>query len=147
MILKLKQDETKGEVEVGITYPNMDEDVKHLIAVVRSCESKIKCREKGEEKFIPVSDIYYVESVDKRCFLYGKERVYATDLRLYQLKEQLETFGFVQIRKSCLLNIRILESIRSLPSSRMEVTLINGEHLLVNRKYLSDIRHALEEES
>lgn len=65
------------------------------------------------------------------------------DFRLYQLKEKLQSSGFVQISKSCLLNINALESIRPLFNSRMEATLKNGEKVCVNRKYLKDVKKAL----
>ncbi|MDE6406050.1 MAG: LytTR family transcriptional regulator DNA-binding domain-containing protein, partial [Lachnospiraceae bacterium] len=72
-----------------------------------------------------------------------EKEVYHIDLRLYQLKERLQSAGFVQISKSCLLNINALESIRPLFNSRMEATLKNGEKVCVNRKYLQEVKKAL----
>lgn len=70
--------------------------------------------------------------------------MYAAEPKLYQLLNELEHSGFIQISKSCILNIHYMASIKSLPNSKMEAKLKNAEHLLVNRKYLAGIRRALE---
>lgn len=66
--------------------------------------------------------------------------MYHSQYRLYQLKDKLHEYGFVQISKSCLLNIDILESMRPLFNSRMEATLKNGEKLNINRNYLNEVK-------
>ncbi|HWQ74703.1 MAG TPA: LytTR family DNA-binding domain-containing protein, partial [Syntrophomonas sp.] len=48
----------------------------------------------------------------------------------------------VQVSKSCLINMNVLESIRTLFNSRLEATLINGEKVNVSRTYLAAIRDA-----
>lgn len=92
---------------------------------------------------INILDIYYIESVDKKTFVYLENTVYRTDFRLYQLKDKLRAYGFVQISKSCILNINTLESIRPLFNSRMEATLKNGEKVNINRNYLNGVKKAL----
>ncbi len=92
---------------------------------------------------INILDIYYIESVDKKTFVYLENAVYRTDFRLYQLKDKLRAYGFVQISKSCILNINTLESIRPLFNSRMEATLKNGEKVNINRNYLNGVKNAL----
>ena len=91
------------------------------------------------------SDIYYIESVDKKTFLYCEKEVYRTEFRLYQLMDMLSGLGFVQISKSYILNINTLDSIKPLLNKRMEATLKNGERLHVSRKYLTNIKHELQE--
>ena len=104
---------------------------------------QIKCAGGNAEQMINILDIYYIESVDKKTFVYLENAVYRTDFRLYQLKDKLKTYGFVQISKSCILNINILESIRPLFNSRMEATLKNGEKVNINRNYLNEVKNAL----
>ncbi|MDR2184936.1 MAG: LytTR family transcriptional regulator DNA-binding domain-containing protein, partial [Treponema sp.] len=58
--------------------------------------------------------------VDKRTFVYCDKAVYHIEQHLYQLIKELAKSGFVQISKSCLVNINMVESIRQLFNSRME---------------------------
>jgi len=58
------------------------------------------------------------------------------------LFEQLREYAFVQVSKSCFINMDVLESIRTMLNSRLEATLINGEKINVSRTYLSGIKNA-----
>ena len=104
---------------------------------------QIPCENDGVEQMVSAAGIYYIESVDKRTFIYLKKAVYRTDYRLYQLMEDLRDYGFVQISKSCILNINVLDCIKPLLNSRMEATLKNGEKVYINRNYLRDVKRAL----
>ena len=144
MLLKLEENKSYKELEVLIKYAAMNEEVERVIALIRAAEIKVKCKCDGQEKYLNASDIYYIESVDKKTFVYGEEKVYQTDYRLHEIEDRLQNAGFVRISKSCLLNIHILDSIRPLLNSRLEATLQNGEIVYVTRKYLRTIKEMLE---
>lgn len=144
MIVKLEQDFTKQDIEILMKYPKMNQEVERIVSLLQSAEKRIKCDLHGIEKLLHISDIYYVESVDKKTFVYCEQEVYHTDLRLYQLMAILEKQGFVQISKFCILNLNVLDSFRPLINSRMEAILKNGERLFVTRKYLAKIKQELQ---
>lgn len=143
MKIKAVQETDCDETEVIIKYGKMDRSVHRIIALLKSFDIQIKCNNENEEILINASDIFYVESVDKKTFIYLKDRVYQTDLRLYQLINELSHLGFVQVRKCCILNVNVLLSVKPLINSRMEATLKNGEKILINRNYLNEIRKIL----
>ena len=143
MKIKTEQDLSCNEIEVIIKYPQKDKQVNRIIDFLQSFDMQIKCAGDNTEQMINILDIYYIESVDKKTFVYLENAVYRTDFRLYQLKSKLQTYGFVQISKSCILNINTLESIRPLFNSRMEATLKNGEKVNINRNYLNGVKNAL----
>lgn len=144
MILKTEQDKTCNDIEVYVRYAELDSRTQRIISLIRSFDKSIKCREENAERFIGVSEIYYIESVDKRTFIYTNDSFFQTEQRLYQLEQELATLGFVRVSKSCIVNINSLKSIKPLFNSRMEATLKNGERLNITRKYLGNIRQALE---
>ena len=144
MIIKLEQDSLIDDTEILIKYATLNKDVERIITLLQSLETRIKCNLDGNEKLVNASDIYYFESVDKMTFAYCERCVFRTELRLYQLAEDLAHLGFVQINKACILNINILDSIKPIFNSRMEATLKNGERLNVSRKYLETIKQALQ---
>lgn len=146
MKIKTEQDLSCNEIEISIKYPQKDRQVNRIIDFLQSFDMQIKCDIDNTERMINIPDIYYIESVDKKTFVYLEKAVYHTDFRLYQLTDKLHGYGFVQISKSCILNINALESIKSLFNSRMEATLKNGEKVYINRNYLSGIKKALKGE-
>lgn len=144
MIVKLEKDISQKEIEVLIRYAEKTRMVERLQELIESVDKTVKCRIDTGEIWIKASDIYYIESVDKRTFVYGDKAVYRTELRLYQLTEELMSAGFVRVSKSCLLNINMLQSMKPLMNSRLEATLANGEKINVTRKYIPEIRKKLE---
>ena len=147
MIIKLEQDLSCTDIEVTVKYGKDKENLQRIVELLKSVDLQIKCDNDGIERMINASDIYYIESVDKQTFVCLEKEVYHTDFRLYQLIEQLKNHGFVQISKSCILNIHYMNSIKPIFNSRMEVTLKNNERVYINRNYLGEVKQALKGES
>lgn len=147
MIIKLEQDLSRKNIEIRIKYATMNKDVERVVTILQCVDTRIMCRLDDSEKLVNISDIYYFESVDKRTFVYCEQTVYRTESRIFQLAKDLAHLGFVQINKACILNINVLDSIKSLLNSRMEATLNNGERLYITRKYLDNIKRVLQERS
>ena len=145
MHVKLEKDLSVQGIEIYIKYAEMNKDVERIATMLQSISTRIKCMGEDSEKFTNLADIYYFESVDKVTFAYCEKEVYRTDLRLYQIVDDFAHLGFVQISRACVLNINFLDSITPLLNSRMEATLHNSERLYVTRKYLKDIKLALQE--
>jgi DNA-binding LytR/AlgR family response regulator len=142
--VKLIKNQIDGqiEIEVEIRFAELDAEVVKLIERIEHIESFIYGTDSGRQYKIRTSDIYYAESVDKKTFIYTKDAVYRSEYRLYRLIEMLKASDFVQVSKSCLINMNVLDSIRTLFNSRLEVTLINGEKVNVSRTYLNNINMA-----
>ena len=141
LIMRERQELT--EPEVTVEYREMTGSVKRVADFVRAVEQTISGRKEGEEYTIPLQEIYYVESVDKKTFIYCEKDVYQSNRKLYELEEVLIPAGFVRVSKSIILNIEMLKGVKSLVNSRLEAILSNGERICVTRKYLKDIRGAL----
>lgn len=146
MIIKLEQDLSCMDIEVIIKYGKDKENIHRIVNLLKSVDIQIKCNDNRTERMVNISDIYYIESVDKQTFVYLEKEVYHTDLRLYQLIGQLKKYGFIQISKSCILNIYYMDSIKPIFNSRMEATLKNSERVYINRNYLNDVKRALKGE-
>ncbi len=146
MKVTFEHDPDCGGIEVTVRYAVMNGDVRRVKALINSAAARVPCAADGKMRYIGTSEIYYIESVDKRTFVYCAKEVFRTELRLYRLADELSGAGFVQISKSCVLNVNVLDSVKPLLNSRMEATLINGERLYITRKYLPGIKRALEME-
>lgn len=131
------------ELEVIINYHEMDSRVTQLLKRIESCDHTVYGNDEGRQFKISLYDIYYIESVDKKTFIYTKDQVFRSGRKLYSLMDELKTYEFVQVSKACILNLNVLKSIESLYNSRMIATLINGEKITVSRTYLSHIKAAL----
>jgi len=146
MILKLEQHISQKDIEVLITYPVKNKTLERIVSLIKSVDTQIECYSDDIVKSVNVSDIYYIESIDRKTVVFCENESYQVKGRLYQILEKLADNGFVQISKYCVLNINKLEKIRSLANSHLEALLSNGKCLYVTRKYLSGIQRILLED-
>lgn len=145
MKITLKENKTKNDIEVLIEYPEMSEIVNRIEHAVKSVDNVVRCLDDDEHiYFIRVSDIFYIESVEKQIFIYTKDKVYRAELQLYQYAEKLYSFGFEQISKSCILNLNTLLSVKPIFNSKMEALLENGEKVIISRNFIPAIKKRLE---
>jgi len=146
MILKLTENTSQKDIEIQISYPLKNKIVNRIVSLLKSIDLQIECYSDDSIKLVNVSDIYYVESIDKRTIVFCEKDSYQIKKRLYQVYEELADNGFVQISKYCILNINKLVEIKQLLNSHLEAILSNGTHLYVTRKYLNGIKQILQEE-
>ena len=143
----LKENKDKP-LAVTVEYPRYDFSVERLAQNIRNwgesvfgfeCENGARCK-------ISISDILYIESVEKRTFIYTDGAVFRADKRLYEMEERFARRGIIRISKSCLMNVSVLAGIKRLANSRLEAVLENGMKLIVSRAYLKDIKNYLASE-
>lgn len=145
MEIKTRQVDDKP-LTIIIEYPILDTKTKRLIKKIEALDFMVSGNSKGRVFQVHISDIYYMESVERKTFLYTKDEIYMTDKKLYELEEMLRDTGIIRISKSCLMNMDMLYSIRQLMNSQLEATLLNGEKLIVARTYLKNIKNILKED-
>ena len=93
---------------------------------------------------LPVSEILYFEADAERVFAYTSDEIYNVKLRLYQVEEFAQGEGIIRVSKSHLINVRKIESVRPAINSRLYVKMLNGEEVLVSRKYTHALKKAME---
>lgn len=145
MRLKFEQRESQNDIEVLVTYPEKNKLVARILSVLQSVDTRIQCFSDDGVKLVNVSDIYYVESVDRKTIVCCGDERYQVKERLYQMHKKLIPYGFVQISKYCILNINKLQKIIPQANSHLDAVLSNGMRLYVTRKYLAGIKQVLQE--
>ncbi len=143
MHLIMKENPELQNPEVTIEYKELSPDVRKVSDFVKSVDKVITCKKENEEYSVPINDIYYLESVDKKGFVYTGSEVYQTAHRLVELEKILSGAGFVRVSRSVIVNVEKLKGIKNLPNSKLEAILVNEERICVNRNYLNDIRDVL----
>lgn len=139
MKLILKENPNE-ELTVTVEYPEQNSQVSRIIQKLKSEEKALAGTENGRNYKVLIPDIFYVESVDKRTFIYTKDMVYRSEKRLYQLESELKDYDFVKVSRTCLVNLNELMRIKALANSRLEAELTNGEKVIVSRTYIPLIK-------
>lgn len=143
MEIKIKRIAREEIETVEICCHEENDEVKEIVAFVKSRQGQLTGSMEGRQYEIAVGDILYVESVDNRTFLYTAEQSYETGKRVYELEEALKKKRFLRISKAALVNLMKVRSIRPALNGRFLAMLANGEEIIISRKYVPDLKRTL----
>jgi DNA-binding LytR/AlgR family response regulator len=98
---------------------------------------------RGQTFILNPTEILYIDTVDKKTFLYTQSDVYESNLKLYELEQQLSSNDFFRAGKSSIINFNKIKSLKSDMDGRIIVVMDNGEKLIVSKQYASYIKTKL----
>ena len=143
MDVRLKQIGPGEQELVLICCRAVTEEVREIAAFVKSRQGSLSGVLDEKQYEVPVSELYYIESVDGKTFLYTKEKVYETGYRIYELESLLRPKHFLRVSKSMLLNLMKIRSIQPALNGRFSAVLQSGEEVIISRSYVKDLKSAL----
>ena len=129
---------------VTIEYPEYDDAVNGLIRKIRSMNAGFNAVMDGRQVKIGLPEVYYIENVERKIFIYTSKDVYRLDSSMSDLENMMPDTGLVRISRTCIMNTDHLKEIRQIKNSRLEAVLDNEEMLIVSRKYLKDIKRVFQ---
>jgi len=121
--------------------------MERIIEYLEGQSEKLSGTKGGQEFFISIQDILYLESVDGVTYFYTKKEVYRVAHTLTFLEALYAQEGFFRCSKSMMLNIYRIERLKSMPGKRINATMDNGEHIVISRRYAGELRNRLREEA
>lgn len=146
MDVEIEQIEREMAEMVLIRCHEIREEIQEIADFVRSRQGMLSGMMNGAQYEIAVSDLYYIESVDGRTYLYTLKNVYETSYRLYELEELLKPKRFQRISKSVLVNLMKIQSIQPALNGRFTLLLKSGERVIISRNYVKAFKSALKGE-
>lgn len=141
--MKIEIHEGFADIEVIINCPEVSDEVNKIASMLKIYDIKLSGAKDDQTYMIDRQDVFYFESVDKRCFLYTADNIYETPLKLYEIEECLTDTGFFRSSKSQIINIAKIASLCPDFGGRMEVMMENGEKLIVSRQYSKFLKERL----
>jgi len=143
MKIVINENSNIDETEIIINCRKTDEQILRICAGLRMFDKKVTGLLNEQVFLLSISDILYIETVDRKTFLYTTSQVYETPLKLYEFEERLAGEDFIRITKSSILNFSKVKSLRGDFGGRLLCTLENGELVTVNRQYTTTIKQKL----
>ena len=144
MKITVRESEACVEIEVSILCQRNDAQVKSIVDFLQRDSYKVNVQNEKKQTFLlPFEQIMYIETVEKKVFIYGKDEIYDCNYKLYQLEEMLPESYFFRISKSVILNVLAVKCLEPESGRRLKVTLENEEMLMISRQYVGDIKQKL----
>ena len=143
MKIEIDIDEKYSDTEVVIRASKLDSDVEKLVAMMRMVNMQIGVHKNDETYLLDVEKILYVEAVDRKTFVYTADETYESDLKLYEMEQELLERDFFRISKQSIVNVRMIKSLKSDINRKIRITLKNDEQIIVSRLYSDELRRKL----
>lgn len=143
MKIEIDIDEKYKDTEIVIRAGKLDQDVEKLVSMMRMANMQIGVRRDDETYLLDAEKILYIEAVERKTFVYTENETYESDLKLYEMEQELLEHDFFRISKQCIVNIRMIKSLRSDINRKIRITLKNDEQIVVSRMYSDELRRKL----
>ena len=139
-IIKIDAEE-KEYIKIGCH--KADERIDEIVQFIKTRQGSVEGFMDEKQYRLPVVDIFYIESVDDRTFIYLSGDCYESKRKLYEFEEVLSSRNFARISKSIIVNMMKITAIRPAMNGRFKCTLKNGEEVIISRKYVPEIKERL----
>jgi DNA-binding LytR/AlgR family response regulator len=93
-IRKIKEEETEY-IEIGCH--KRDDRINEIVRLVKMHHGSVEAYQEDTQYQIPLSEIYYIEAVDEKTFIYLEKECYESRKRLYEFEELLANRKFARI--------------------------------------------------
>ncbi len=143
MKISINIDPRLTETEIVINCGSLTDETESIIAALRMADNQITVIKDGETHILDISKIAYIESFDRKTFVYTESDCYESKLKLYEMDGRLCGSNFLRISKSCIVRLKYIRSLKSEFDRRIRITLENGEQLIASRQYADELKKRL----
>ncbi|MBP3796327.1 MAG: LytTR family transcriptional regulator DNA-binding domain-containing protein [Ruminococcus sp.] len=133
-----------SENYLELHYDKLDDETKEYISRLDNTLSNIEGTLDDRRISLPVTDVMYFESVDRKTFAYTEKVCVEMRDTLKNLLDNYSKMGFIRISKSSIVNVYKIDHLQGDLNMRVIIFLKNGEKLIMNRGYKKDFFAELE---
>ncbi len=138
------EDIKEGEEEaIIVRCHELDDALLQMIYGIKMQQSKLVGFDKGKMHMVTPSEVYYFEAVDNRIFIYCKNQVFESKLKLYEIEKLYEHTDYFRASKSVILNLTKIKYLNPAFSGRFEALLDNGEKVIISRQFVPELKNKL----
>ncbi|MBR3057558.1 MAG: LytTR family transcriptional regulator DNA-binding domain-containing protein [Clostridiales bacterium] len=142
MRVHIEKVDSKDQEEAVIKAVEITDEISGAVELLEGDAKGFAVSKDGKTYILKASNVYYIESVDKKTFVYTRQGCYDTKYRLYELEVLLGGY-FVRCSKSMIVNLRKVRNVKSQISGRIDATLINDEVVVISRGYAKEVKRRL----
>jgi len=140
--ITIKEPPAGAEEEIIVLCHNVNPELMNVLNSIKTPNNMLTVYIDSVVHWINTFDIFYIEAVDRKVFIYCESEVYETKQKLYEL-EALAMYGFVRISKSVIANIYKIKTFIPSLSGNAEAVLANKERIVISRRYMGNLKKSL----
>ncbi len=141
-LIKVKEENIE-ENYLELHYVRLDEETNAVLDRLRDTLRYIEGTVDDRKMTVALTDIFYIETVDRKTFAYTKDMCLEIKEALRDIIEEFANIGFVRISKSAVVNIYKIKRLQGDLNMRVIIYLKNDEKLIMNRSYRNEFYERL----
>lgn len=143
MKIEIDVDEKYEDTSIEIHAQRLTPEIEKLISLMRVVNMQIVAKRNDETYFLDIDKILYIEAIERNTFIYTKEATYESELKLYEIEQELIEQDFIRVSKQSIINLKKVKSLKADINRKIRVTLQNEEQIIVSRMYSDELRKRL----
>ena len=128
---------------VEIHCREVTSETERLERYISRFDERLQATSEGNTYNVQIDEILYIESVDKKTFLYTSGHVLQTEKRLYELEELLDEKTFFRASKSVIVNLNKITKLKPEVTRNILATLTNGEVIVISRRNVKALKELI----
>ena len=142
MRVSIKKDIESGTA-VEIHCREVTSETERLERYISRFDERLQATSEGNTYNVQIDEILYIESVDKKTFLYTTGHVLQTEKRLYELEELLDEKTFFRASKSVIVNLNKITKLTPEVTRNTLAPLTNGEVIVISRRNVKALKELI----
>ena len=143
MKITIHIDESFHDTEITITCGKMTPETEEIITALRLIDRQITVTKDDVVYVLDAAKIIYIESVDRKTFVYTSDECFESRMKLCEMEERLSSCGFLRTGKASLVQLKYIRSLKAEINRKLRLTLENGEQMIVSRQYADALKRRL----
>ena len=128
---------------VEIHCREVTSETERLERYISRFDERLQATSEGNTYNVQIDEILYIESVDKKTFLYTTGHVLQTEKRLYELEELPDEKTFFRASKSVIVNLNKITKLKPEVTRNILATLTNGEVIVISRRNVKALKELI----
>ena len=131
------------ETSLLVTCKELTPQVEKLLVAIRILDKQITANKGDTLCLINLADVFYIEALERKTFIYTDKEVFDSEMKLYELEAALNQYNFVRVSKNTICSLNKIKSLKSEVDRKILITMENGYQIIASRMYADELRKKL----
>lgn len=143
MKITINVEPSAAETSLLVTCKELTPQVEKLLAAIRILDKQITANKGDVVCLINLADVFYIEALERKTFIYTDKEVFDSEMKLYELEAALAQYNFVRVSKNTICSLSKIKTLKSEVDRKIKITMENGYQIIASRMYADELRKKL----
>ena len=143
MKITINVEPSAAEISLLVTCKELTPQVEKLLAAIRILDKQITANKGDTLCLIDLADVFYIEALERKTFIYTDKEVFDSEMKLYELEAALAQYNFVRVSKNTICSLSKIKTLKSEVDRKIKITMENGYQIIASRMYADELRKKL----